>query len=143
MDLITDSSYDLIKHQLKKTLNDTEKLKSKLLEIHSQKEEENLQRVRALKDSIKKATKRLIRLIRANEKRLMNEAINIEFTLNNNLNEFVADCEKSLLEAKIKEYKTLMNKNDLSELQLKKLCRDLFNFNSDMAFKIDKISKLV
>jgi hypothetical protein len=71
------------------------------------------------------------------------KAINIEFTLNNNLNEFVADCEKSLLESKIKEYKTLMNKNDLSELQLKKLCRDLFNFNSDMAFKIDKISKLV
>ena len=141
MDFITDSNYDILKYQLEKTLNDTEKLKSKLQEIHSQKEEENLNKVEAIKDSIRRSTNRLIHLVRANEKRLMNEAMNIEIVLNNNLNEIISQCKKSLLEAKIKQTKAFLNTNELSELQLKKMTNDFSHFNSELAFQIDRIAK--
>ena len=143
MDMVTDSSYDLIKLELEKILNESEKLKSKLYDTHSQKVEDNINKVKVIKDAIVASSTHLIHLVRSIERRLMKEAMNIEFILNDNLTEIISECKRTHLEAQIKETKTILDKNQLSELQLKKLTNEFISFNSDLAYKIDQISRYV
>lgn len=142
LELVGDSDYDLLKKQMNRSFNETEILKKKLYDVHQRKLEENNQKLKSIQNEIAKQANKLVDQLRENEKRLLDEIKNLEHQMSINLNEIIAKLEKNFNEKQFELNRMRLEKDELTELQIKKLGHDLFNHNLDLTFKIDQIKKL-
>ncbi len=118
LELVPQSSYDHQKNDSLKKLIEVNDLNLKLSKMREINHTDSLNKIQSIKEVISNDTNRIIDMLRKNEMKLINEAIELETKLANSFSDYVIDEN---VVSKINEEKASVQRNEYDELQLAEL----------------------
>lgn len=137
--LIPESKYDKLRNQLEKNTVEANDLKQKLNKQFEIKLQENLDKIKSIKEEINSRTAELINLILKNQKRLLDETSMFEASLQLNLRKLRVDNQ---MEIKLNDAKLCLERNVLNETELDDLNCEIENIKEIITKMVNELNKM-